>query len=175
MDPARQKSDPRAMDLLLIRHGIAGPATPALNDEARELTERGVERFTQVVCGLDRLGLRPAHIFHSPFRRTVQTAELLQPIADGPCEPTPHLIDHPNAELLELLREHTSDRCVALVGHQPHLSELAVLLIGGSPRAAEKLIFDPGGVAIVEGLPHPNGMHLRAFYPARLLATLGQS
>jgi len=65
------------MELFVIRHGIAVPGSMLLADADRPLTPQGRKRFSQVVMGLQRLGLRCDRLYHSPWLRAVETAELL--------------------------------------------------------------------------------------------------
>ena len=76
------------MDLFLIRHAIAEDRSASLLDADRELTDVGRTRFEAVVQSLDRAGFRFDRVYHSPWTRAAQTAELLAPINDGPLVPT---------------------------------------------------------------------------------------
>ncbi len=156
------------MELLVIRHGIAAPGSVLLADADRPLTPQGRARFAEVVQGLQRLGLRCQRVYHSPWRRAVETAALLAPVLDGALVPTAALARAPRQDLLDAL---TSER-VALVGHQPWMGEIVAWLTTGALHHGSALAFKRGGVAWLEGHPQPGQMVLRAFLPPQVLRTL---
>lgn len=158
------------MELWLIRHGIAVPGNATLPDAARPLTPLGQQRIRQIATALQRLGIGFARLYHSPWLRAVETAELLHPVLDGEMLVTSLLARPPEKALLEAL----PDAPTALVGHQPWMSELLAWLVYGSPQAAAAIAFKKGGVAWLEGKPRPGRMVLRAFLPPKMLCLLGQ-
>lgn len=157
------------MRLYLIRHAIALEAAPGQSDDARPLSREGIQKFTEVVRGLKRLGVGLDRLYHSPKLRAVQTAELLVPLLDGETEVTPHLAGEPSLELLKTLQGSS----VALVGHQPWMGDLCAWLLTAR-REGSALLFKKGGVAYLEGTPKPGGMRLLGFWSPRLLRWLGQ-
>jgi len=68
------------MDLFLIRHAIAEERRAGLNDEDRKLTETGRKRFRAMVEDLRRGSIELDRVYTSPWKRAVQTAELLDPV-----------------------------------------------------------------------------------------------
>ena len=157
------------MELFVIRHGIAVPGSMVLADADRPLTPQGRKRFSQVVMGLRRLGVRCDRLYHSPWLRAVETAELLGPILDGEMVSSPTLARPPSPDLLDAL---VGER-VALVGHQPWLGELVYWLITGDQSDGSGFAFKRGGVAWLEGQPQLGRMVLRAFLPPKVLRALG--
>ncbi|MBL8971088.1 MAG: histidine phosphatase family protein, partial [Myxococcales bacterium] len=115
------------MQLFLVRHAIATPPAPERPDAARPLTAEGRTRFVKAVRGLKALGWRFDRLYHSPLVRAVQTAELLQPLVDGPTVVMPDLARAPDEEMLA----HLEGSKVALVGHEPHLGTLLAWLVTG--------------------------------------------
>lgn len=163
------------MELLVIRHAIAVERVPGASEEqdaTRPLTSRGRRRFEKVVRGLERIDLWCDAVLHSPARRAVETAALLEPIVRGSmksvCRATPHLAGAPRAELLSEIVADAAER-TALVGHEPWLSELVALLVGGTTQIADALPLRKGGVVWLDGAIAPAGMQLRAFLPPRVL------
>jgi len=143
------------MELFLIRHASAEDGE---DDDARALSEKGRQRFGQVVRGLDALGVRFDRVLHSPKLRAVQTAELLAPLIDGEVEVTALLAAAPSQRLLkQVAGEH-----VALVGHQPWLGELLGLLLAGDARHGAAFELKKGAVARLEGDCAPGAMRLLA-------------
>ena len=153
------------MDLFLIRHAIAEERRVGLADEDRVLTERGRERFNAVVESLQRSGFRFDRVYHSPWRRAVQTAELLGPIAEGPFVAADGLACAPEPRFFASLEGEQ----VACVGHEPWMGEALSLLATGSPFGLS-LAFKKGGVGWLRGEPQPGAMELRALLPPRGIA-----
>lgn len=122
------------MKLFLIRHAIAeeGP-----DDDARPLSDEGRKRFKAAARQLDRLGVRFDRVLHSPKRRSVQTAQLL----DARLRETPLLAEPPSDGLLALF---STGNVVGAVGHEPHLSALLAWLVTGDAGL--------GGVRAEEGV-----------------------
>jgi phosphohistidine phosphatase len=166
------------MELYIVRHAEAEPATPETGDAARPLTRRGRDRFGRSVRGLERLGVTLDRVYHSPLLRAVETAELLVPLLDnegGESFVTQELARGPREELLE---EVEGER-VALVGHEPYVSELLALLVLGwrvfEPRAQQGLFeFEKGAVAHLTGELQAGSMALVAFWPSKTLRKLSK-
>ena len=150
------------MDVFLIRHAIAEERRAGLPDADRQLTDKGRTRFEAVVESLQRSGFRFDRVYHSPWLRAVQTAELLDPILDGPLISTEELAQPPRAEFFASLE----GSAVACVGHEPWMSDALSLLTTGDPHGPW-LRFKKGGVAWLRGTPHPAAMELRALLPPR--------
>lgn len=150
------------MDLFLIRHAIAEERRVGLPDAERALTDRGRARFEAVVQSLDRAGFRFDRVYHSPWLRAVQTAELLAPITDGPMVPTEGLAQSPQPTFFRSLEGEN----VACVGHEPWMSDAVALLTVGTPDGTW-LRFKKGGIAWLRGPSAPAAMELRALLPPR--------
>lgn len=157
------------MDLYLIRHAIAQERRPGLDDTRRELTDEGKLRFERGVVGLQKLGVLFDRLYHSPWTRAVQTAELLAPILEGAMVPTEYLADDPSQALLDTI---LGER-VGLVGHEPWMSDLLLWLIYGRRDVYAAVAFKKGGVAWLRGEPTPGRMELRALYPPKALRAMG--
>ncbi len=151
------------MELFVIRHAIALDALPGQSDDARPLSQLGIERFKQAARGLDGLKVRLDRIYHSPKLRAVQTANLLVGLLQGQSVVTAHLAQVPTKALLDELEGSR----VAVVGHEPWVSELCGWLIMGE-RSGANFTFKKGGVAHLEGRLEPGQMRLLAFYPPKV-------
>jgi len=164
------------MELFLFRHAEAEPRTAELPDERRSLTSKGREHFARGTKGLERLGIELDRIYHSPWLRAIESAELLSLCLDGETVVTPLLAQPPSRELLDLLEGEQ----VALVGHEPWLSDLLGWLLFGvrmidSEAHSRTLEFGKGGLVWVTGKPEPGAMTLRAFLQPRMLRRLARS
>jgi phosphohistidine phosphatase len=158
------------MHVYVIRHGIAD--AHAASDFDRRLTAEGRERFAASVRGLERLGVRLDQVLHSPLLRAVETAELLEPLLDGPLTVLDALADAPDERLfhaLERAPEH-----VALVGHEPWLSQFVAWLACGERRFGPAFHLSKGAVVRLEGRPHPGDASLTGFWKSGLLRKLGR-
>jgi phosphohistidine phosphatase len=158
-----------AMQLFVSRHAVAevGPGT---DDTARALTDAGKTKLRQAVRGLRALDIRFERLLTSPWKRAVQTARQLAPIAVGEPQPTDLLTQPPRVELLALIAERSEP--TAVVGHEPWLGELAAWLAFGDTRHGDALIIKKGGVLWLEGTAVPGGMQVRAAIPPRLLRSI---
>jgi len=150
------------MDLFLIRHAIAEERRAGFPDDQRALTDKGRERFQAIVQSLGRAGFRFDQVYHSPWLRALQTAELLAPIHDGRLISTEALAQSPRPDSFASLEGER----VACVGHEPWMSDTLSLLTTGNPNGTW-LRFKKGGVAWLRGHPSPASMELRALLPPR--------
>ena len=164
------------MDLLVIRHAIAVDPEPGMDDAERELTSEGTRKFKRAVQGLRKLDWTLDRVLTSPWRRAVQTVELLKPLIDGPTISTELLCDKPRPELFALIAENTgpqqSGAATAVVGHEPWLSELVAWLTFGDPHHSEAIEIKKGGVVWLNGSAVPGGMMLRAVLTPKILRAL---
>lgn len=142
------------MDLLLVRHGLAGKADPSLwpDDDLRPLTAKGRKAFKAAAKGLKRAGPRPSLILASPALRTRETAALLAKALGLGARALKDwdALHHGRApeRALSLLPRQRLPKAAALVGHEPWLGEFLSLLICG--RADAGLSLKKGGAAWVE-------------------------
>jgi phosphohistidine phosphatase len=141
------------MDLLLVRHGLAGKADAAKwpDDDSRPLTDKGSKAFKRAAKGLRAQGLQPGKILSSPALRTRETAAILAKalglgsgaIADF--RPA-HYTCKPAAAMKALAGMRLPGEA-ALVGHEPWLGEFLGLAIAAGPSAG--MAFVKGGAALV--------------------------
>lgn len=138
------------MELYLIRHGIAALREDYAKDEERPLTDKGRQKTAQVAKQLHDRGLRFDLILTSPLLRAKETAVILQKagLASNVEEFTPLAPDGDIEAWVSWLKQRcqtdTSDKSLALVGHQPDLGNWAETLVWG--EAQEKLILKKAGV-----------------------------
>lgn len=163
-----------ALQLYLIRHGIAAERGPEYPDDSkRPLTSRGIAALRRAAKGLRELDVSVDLIITSPLTRTRQTADV---IAEGVGKPPVTASDAlapagtPAAVLQELAR-HPRKARVALVGHEPNIGELAARLIG----ARSPIPFKKGAVCRIDfETPPPKGVgELRWLLPPKVLKKLG--
>lgn len=135
------------MRLLLIRHARAA-SSYHLPDSERPLTDEGRSEFERVAQEVVAQGGTPGFIFHSPARRTTETARILASAAGVPLHATeiaPWLaIGNGCQDVLPKLAQLPAE-VTALVGHEPIMSSLTAMLMG-----AGRLSFSPGTSACLE-------------------------
>jgi len=124
---------------LVIRHGLSTDDTPSGLDADRTLTPEGVEELELIGKGRAVLQRVPTMIVTSPYRRAVETAELIAAAFGGvPVEAVEAL--QPGAspqEILDVVAEHCpGDRSgIAVVGHEPDLGRFVSHALSASERS----------------------------------------
>lgn len=167
-----------AIDLLLLRHGIASDigVDGCRTDAERPLTAEGRRKLEDVGRFLVAAGVEPEVIAHSPLVRAEQTAKLVAgylkqagPFAVVDCLKP----ERPPADAVKYLRSlPAGTRCVLCVGHEPNLSSLAAWLISGSTESRIEL--KKGGLIRIDLQPDGAGFHgvLRHVITPRLAGLL---
>lgn len=140
-----------AVELYIVRHAIAaerGSDWP--DDTKRPLTDRGIDRFKEVVAALATLDVRLDVVLTSPLVRAKQTAELLAkglPSQPGLAVASALAPGHTPGEVMdEVARKAGGGACVAVVGHEPDLGRLAAHLVA----ARRAVPFKKGGVCRID-------------------------
>jgi phosphohistidine phosphatase len=140
------------MDCVLLRHDIAVERDEWEGSDAdRPLTERGAKRVTQVAAGLNRLDVRPTHIFSSPLTRAIETAKIAHHslrVRTAVRIVEALLPDAPPDRLLSLLHHLQAKSCVLCVGHEPHLGMVASVMLAGKLSTA--FPFKKAGACLIE-------------------------
>ncbi len=138
------------MELYLIRHGIAAERETYANDEERPLIDKGRNKTEKVAKQLRKHGLRFDLILTSPLVRARETAMILQDAGlSSHVEEFTNLAPdgdiHAWVSWLEERWENgTSNKCLALVGHQPDLGNWAETLVYGTTQ--EKFVLKKAGI-----------------------------
>lgn len=156
------------MQLFVIRHAAAVPRGGRTPDAERRLTPKGRRRWARAVRGLERLGASFDRVYHSPWRRAVESADALADLVEGKTVAMRDLARRPTAALLAKLEGER----VALVGHQPWLGELVGLLVFGGAREGARFDLKKGSVVWLEGDRRAGGMTIRAVLPPRVLRAI---
>lgn len=134
------------MELYIIRHGEAVSGMP---DEAGPpLSGQGAVGVKKVADHLQRQGRSPSHLYSSPLRRALQTAEIFQESWKLPVEQVSWL--QPGIEPFQVLEElgRISSDKLALVGHLPALGWLTSILVWGGPP--KEISIPKGGVVLLQ-------------------------
>ena len=155
------------MNIFLIRHGKAEPAFQTKNDIDRELTEEGMNIIKRSV-GFWKNGITSFDfIITSPFKRAVQTAEIISELMNYKNDLVKDSALSPGSSTRSVIQlaEMLEGENIAFVGHQPdmsyHISSLACnsqLNLKFSPASIAKLSFNGNpkpGKGILEFLIPP--------------------
>lgn len=167
------------MDVFLLRHAIAEPWDEAQIDSERALTEEGRARFQAAVLGLEHLDFSFHEVWTSPWRRAIETADLLGPLCPNPPRSEPRLAAPPSGALLRTLQEAEIPTAeehprLLLVGHQPWLAQLGIWLATGTLGGVGGLRLRKGGLLWLRGDPVPGGMEVEALLRPSLLRRAGE-
>jgi phosphohistidine phosphatase len=120
------------MDLYLMRHAEAEKmGAEILTDRERPLTTLGRFQAETIAQELKRRRISPL-IVASPYRRTVQTAEILSEVLSAESfRQEPLLASAGHApDLTTILQRYVKVESLLLIGHQPDLGLLAAQFLG---------------------------------------------
>ena len=139
------------MDLILVRHAIAGErdARRWPDDSQRPLTTDGVKRFERAAAGLRRVQGSVDLVLSSPYVRAWQTAKILEEIAGWPAAVSCAQLEpeHDPQAIIDVCGQQRAE-VIALVGHEPHLSTFLCRLLTGLQESFVEL--KKGGAAMIE-------------------------
>lgn len=160
--------------LLIVRHAPAGSAAQKAAwkrsgqpDERRPLTKEGTEKMREAAKGLSRIVEPPEAIATSRLTRAKQTAEILRSRLKAPILEIEELGPEAEPEALARWLAARKEKCLVLVGHEPHLS-LTIAWLCGADRPFTEL--KKGQAACFElHRPEPGGARLLwSLAPAQL-------
>jgi phosphohistidine phosphatase len=122
-----------AMQVYLLRHGVAEKERPGLSDADRALTQDGRRKLRQVLKAADKAQVQPSLILTSPLKRAVETAEIAQEVLGYKKKILQTKALQPASsveQVWEEIRVHRDEPALMLVGHNPLFAELSGYLLG---------------------------------------------
>jgi phosphohistidine phosphatase len=149
------------MELVILRHGKAGPAEHGIPDRDRAITGKGIEDIRKVARWLLSHDLIFDMIITSPLKRARETAEIVSLQSSRKSPVTVWEILSPGGspeEILQAIGGMAEDSVILLVGHEPDLSRLVSRIIAGDDNASIALA--KGGMAYIKEFSpsrHPSG------------------
>lgn len=121
------------MKLYLVRHAEAEEASETVADHNRRLTNTGMTRARTAAQVMQRLGLRPRHIYSSPRTRALQTAEIISEVLKVPVEVHSGVDFSFDVQVVEALGSDLGDSDeLMFVGHDPSISKVISDLTGAN-------------------------------------------
>lgn len=139
--------------LILVRHGEAVTPGPSMTDRARPLTQKGRSDILRLADEIATMLTDLPTLYHSPYLRTHETAEIIHQRTGGTLKPQTNLVPSgsPNQVQDLILGE---SKTVLLVTHMPLVGELAESLLG------RRFPFFPGtGLCMQRQNPYTSGGH----------------
>jgi phosphohistidine phosphatase len=120
------------MEIYLLRHGIAENGRPGMKDADRALTDEGKEKLKRVLVRARKAGVKPGVILSSPYRRALETAEIVAESLGykGKIVQTPALVpDAIPQQVWEEIRARQDETSLLMASHEPLMSATAALLL----------------------------------------------
>jgi len=134
------------MKLIIARHGEAEKNSPTGQDRDRSLTDSGRKDIRKMGRYIKSTLLKVSHVYHSPYMRATQTAEIFSQELDSKLElvPTDKLAPSSNYfDLLPDLSQFTNSATVLLIGHNPDVSYFVAKLLKYESNHS-CFVFSPG-------------------------------
>ena len=134
------------MKIIISRHGDAEPFSHTGRDADRSLSSQGIGEIKKMAMFVKRGSLNVQHIYHSPYLRTKQTAEIyanelgLSELIETCDELAP---GNECMDLIHRLKSYSNSDTFLLVSHNPGVSHFAARLIQDDGLASS-LLFGTG-------------------------------
>jgi phosphohistidine phosphatase SixA len=149
------------MHISILRHAKAVERGSWHGEDAdRPLTDEGVHQSIRLLKRVRPL-ITATEIWTSPWLRAKQTAELAGGLWELPIREMAWLAGE-TFTIAERAKKLEGAVDMVLVGHEPELSELIEYLCGAHIRLKKS------GLALLEGIPQHDAMHLFALVSPRI-------
>ncbi len=113
--------------IVLTRHAKPDYSS-SLTDSELKISDQGRKEQSAMIERLRFEGIFPNLIYHSPLKRTAETAELIAEAFECPLLEEPALFEFDFEKLLLLIEAASDGECLVFVGHAPSLREFYSLL-----------------------------------------------
>ena len=147
--------------IYLVRHGVAEDVSASGADFDRALTPAGMRKMQEAALGMRAIGVQPARVITSPYRRAQETATVLAEVL----EPAHREIWDSlgcGVDIEAVTQQLTGldpGEDLMLVGHEPDMGVLLSFFLTGRPDGFWTH-FRKGAVACISGAnlpPHGHG------------------
>jgi len=149
------------MEIYILRHANAEEGKPGGRDADRALTPEGVSKLKLVLRRARAAGVEPSIVLTSPYRRTLETAEIAATSLRGESKMlevralTPE--SSPEA-VWEAIRIHKTASQLMIVGHQPLLGSVYSYLLGAPSAQVEVKKSSLGRIDVDRFTGQPRGV-----------------
>jgi phosphohistidine phosphatase len=120
------------MEIYVLRHGIAEDAGPGQADSQRALTAEGRDKLRRVLQRAAAADAAPSQILSSPYRRAVETADVVVEVLGykGKVVKTRALVPEASPQdAWEEIRLHKGEPAILLSSHEPLTGSLVGFLL----------------------------------------------
>ncbi len=154
-------------EIILLRHAQANDTTLTGDDHERDLTAHGQVQADSAGDWLKSHAATIDCVLSSTALRAQQTRERILAVIDAhELHEDARIYNATPGDLLEVLNDHSDDKRVLLIGHNPGLERLVALLVTG--QSGDYRGIAPAGVAWLE-LPEnaplePGSARLKHFW-----------
>ena len=135
-----EERGPVALELYLLRHGIAEDRSSSGRDADRALTEDGKRKIERVLKRAHKAGASPTLIISSPYLRAMETAEIAARELQYNSEIVRSQRLEPHAsppDLWSEIRAHRDEPSILLASHEPLCSATLAFLLGSTRAMVE--------------------------------------
>jgi phosphohistidine phosphatase len=141
------------MDILVLRHGDANPATKkVMNDSKRGLSDSGIKEIENVSELFDKFEIKFDYIYSSPLKRAKQSADIIS--KNQKKSKTVELAElKPEGgveELCKKIAKQKENSTILIVGHNPLLVNFINYII--SSGNGQNLTLKTGGLVKIKTL-----------------------
>ena len=157
-----------AMEIYILRHGIAEEASRGMRDADRALTPEGASRLQYVLRRARAVDVAPSLILTSPYRRARETAEIAAQFLRGESSlvETHALAPESFPEAVwDEIRTHKSETQLMIVGHEPLFSAVYSYLLGAPSVQIDVKKASLGRIDVDRFTGQPRGVLRWLLYP----------
>ncbi|MBV8863778.1 MAG: histidine phosphatase family protein [Acidobacteriaceae bacterium] len=144
------KGENSAVQVHLLRHGIAEDGHAGLPDADRALTSDGRKKLRQVLQTAAKANVQPTLILSSPLKRALQTAEIAKRTLRYHGEILQTKVLAPGSSVEQVwdeIRAHRDENALLLTGHNPLFEQLAGYLLN---HPSMKMDFKKGALLRID-------------------------
>jgi phosphohistidine phosphatase len=156
------------MEIYILRHGNAADAHGGMRDADRPLTSEGAAKLQFVMRRARSMGVQPAVILTSPYRRARETAEVAAAALRGASSVVECRTLTPESApeaVWEDIRTHKKEPQLMLVGHEPLLSAVYAYLLGSGSVQVDVKKGSLGRIDVDRFIGQPRGVLRWLIYP----------
>lgn len=139
------------MKLIICRHGESDITSASGFDRDRKLSDKGKNDIAKMAKFIQGTPIKVTKVYHSPYLRTIETAQIYSDILPGKLVPETSEFLAPSANYNDLLPgfcRYPNSETILIVGHNPDVSYFAANLLK-SDSIASMFFFSPGATLAI--------------------------